>query len=455
MQVSGDLAGAGKRLGARVLTIYGGRAYEPQIEALRKGVDVVVGTPGRLLDLAQQGHLRARPRRASWCSTRPTRCSTSASCPTSRSCWPWCRPRRQTMLFSATMPGPIVALARQFLEPADPDPRRARHRARRAPSHVDQFAYRAHAMDKVELLARVLQARDRGLTLIFTRTKRTAAEGRRRSRATAASPPPPSTATSARAPASRRCARSAPARSTCWSPPTSPPAASTSRASRTSINYQAPEDEMTYVHRIGRTARAGAPGTAITLVDWDDIPRWKLICDELGLPFHEPVETYSTSPHLYLELDIPEGVRARCRAASAPAPAWTPRSSRTSAAATQPRRTDATRAGTARRDSGTGRRPRGREAGPPATDRRDAARPARARARTRTAAAVPSDDAAGDAAHDSGERRRADHPRGDHARRRRRPRRVAPPRGEAPAARPARRDRRGARWRRGHGSDGA
>jgi superfamily II DNA/RNA helicase len=73
------------------------------------------------------------------------------------------------------------------------------------------------------------------------------------------------------------------------------------------INYQAPEDEMTYIHRIGRTARAGKTGTAITLVDWDDVPRWKLICDELDLPFHEPVETYSTSPHVYFELDIPEG----------------------------------------------------------------------------------------------------------------------------------------------------
>jgi superfamily II DNA/RNA helicase len=72
------------------------------------------------------------------------------------------------------------------------------------------------------------------------------------------------------------------------------------------INYQAPEDEMTYVHRIGRTARAGASGTAVTLVDWDDIPRWKLVCDKLELPFHDPSETYSTSPHLYLELDIPQ-----------------------------------------------------------------------------------------------------------------------------------------------------
>jgi superfamily II DNA/RNA helicase len=66
---------------------------------------------------------------------------------------------------------------------------------------------------------------------------------------------------------------------------------------------------MTYVHRIGRTARAGASGTAITLVDWDDIPRWKLVCDKLELPFHEPVETYSTSQHLYLELDIPQDAK--------------------------------------------------------------------------------------------------------------------------------------------------
>ena len=148
--------------------------------------------------------------------------------------------QRQTMLFSATMPGPIVALARSFLD--QPIQIRAEHGDDTLPTteHVDQFAYRAHAMDKVEVLARVLQARGRGLTMIFTRTKRTAAEGRRRARSTAGSPPPPSTATSARAPASRRCARSAPARSTCWSPPTSPPAASTSRASPTSINYQAP-----------------------------------------------------------------------------------------------------------------------------------------------------------------------------------------------------------------------
>src|SRR5213076_530172 len=57
VQVASDLERAGRRRGVRVLTVYGGRAYEPQIEALTKGIEVVVGTPGRLLDLAQQKHL--------------------------------------------------------------------------------------------------------------------------------------------------------------------------------------------------------------------------------------------------------------------------------------------------------------------------------------------------------------------------------------------------------------
>jgi superfamily II DNA/RNA helicase len=71
------------------------------------------------------------------------------------------------------------------------------------------------------------------------------------------------------------------------------------------INYQCPEDEKTYVHRIGRTGRAGREGVAITLVDWDDEPRWKLISDVLVLGMPEPAETYSTSEHLFSDLDIP------------------------------------------------------------------------------------------------------------------------------------------------------
>ena len=62
---------------------------------------------------------------------------------------------------------------------------------------------------------------------------------------------------------------------------------------------------------MGRTGRAGNKGTAVTFVDWDDMPRWGLINKALGLSVPEPVETYSSSPHLFEELDIPEGTKGR------------------------------------------------------------------------------------------------------------------------------------------------
>jgi superfamily II DNA/RNA helicase len=71
------------------------------------------------------------------------------------------------------------------------------------------------------------------------------------------------------------------------------------------INYQIPEDEQAYVHRIGRTGRAGKTGIAVTLVDWDELPRWTMIDKALGLETPDPAETYSNSPHLYAELGIP------------------------------------------------------------------------------------------------------------------------------------------------------
>jgi len=77
------------------------------------------------------------------------------------------------------------------------------------------------------------------------------------------------------------------------------------------INFQCPEDEKTYLHRTGRTGRAGNKGTAVTFVDWDDVPRWRLIDKALELGVPEPVETYSSSEHLYADLDIPQGTKGR------------------------------------------------------------------------------------------------------------------------------------------------
>jgi len=304
VQVAADLTSAGARLGARVLTIYGGRAYEPQIDSLRRGVDVVVGTPGRLLDLAQQGHLTLDSARILVLDEADEMLDLGFL-PDIEKLLALVPAGRQTMLFSATMPGPIVSLARQFL--TQPVQIRAEQDVQHtSTAHVQQFAYRAHAMDKAELLSRVLQARGRGLALIFTRTKRTAAKvaDDLEERGFAAAAIHGDLGQGAREQA-LRAFRSGKV----------DVLVATDVAARGLdvegithvVNYQAPEDAMTYVHRIGRTARAGAEGTAVTFVDWDDVPRWKLVCDALDLPFHEPVETYSTSPHLLIDLDIPEG----------------------------------------------------------------------------------------------------------------------------------------------------
>jgi superfamily II DNA/RNA helicase len=213
---------------------------------------------------------------------------------------------RQTMLFSATMPGPIVALARQFL--IQPIQIRAEQETSiPSTSHVDQFAYRAHAMDKAEMLSRILQARERGLALIFTRTKRTAQKvsDDLEDRGFAAAAIHGDLGQGAR----EQALRAFRAGKVDVLVATDVAARGLDVEGITHVvNYQAPEDAMTYVHRIGRTARAGRKGSSVTFVDWDDIPRWKLICDTLDLPFHEPTETYSTSPHLLHDLDIPEGV---------------------------------------------------------------------------------------------------------------------------------------------------
>ena len=388
VQVSGDLAAAGKKLGARVVTIYGGRAYEPQVEALRRGIDVVVGTPGRLLDLAQQGHL-VLGGVGILVLDEADEMLDLGFLPDIEKLLAMLPDTRQTMLFSATMPGPIVALARQFLK--QPIQIRA-EQGNETPStdHVDQFAYRAHSMDKPELLARVLQARDRGLTLIFTRTKRSAAKVSDDliDRGFAVAAVHGDLGQGAREQALR-----------AFRTGKVDVLVATDVAARGLdvegithvVNYQAPDDEMTYVHRIGRTARAGASGTSITLVDWEDMPRWKLICDALGLPFHEPSETYSTSEHLYLELDIPREVGPRL-----------PRAERTRAGldaetledlgGRKPRESAPSHGRDSR--SGGGRSGDGRSSDRPAADRPAADRPARTstpRTRNRTRGAQRSD----------------------------------------------------------------
>ena len=306
VQVAKDLENAGSVRGIRVVTIYGGRAFEPQVETLRRGVDVVVGTPGRLLDLARQGHLDLSAVSVLVLDEADEMLDLGFL-PDVERILEQITGERQTMLFSATMPGPVVAMARRFMK--QPTHIRAEEPdENRTVPNTKIFVYRAHSMDKGEVLARILQAEGRGLTMVFCRTKRTcdkvAADMVDRGFAAAAVHGDLGQG------AREQALRAFRAGKIDVLVATDVAARGIDVADVTHVvNYQCPEDEKVFLHRIGRTGRAGANGVAVTFVDWDDSPKWGLINKALDLTFPEPVETYSSSPHLFSDQNIPVGTK--------------------------------------------------------------------------------------------------------------------------------------------------
>ncbi|GAA1080026.1 superfamily II DNA/RNA helicase [Nocardiopsis composta] len=308
--MAADLSTAGKRTGARILTVYGGRAYEPQIDGLKNGVDIVVGTPGRLLDLEKQKYLNLGGV-AAVVLDEADKMLDLGFLPDIERILKRIPDERQAMLFSATMPSEIVGLSRRYLtRPThvragdDDEP------GQTTTSHIDQYVYRTHQMDKGEMLARLLQAEGRGLSMVFCQTKRACDKvaGDLKARGFAAAAVHGDLGQSQRERALRAfrngkidvlVATDVAARGLDVDDVTHV------------VNYECPDDEKTYTHRIGRTGRAGRSGTAVTFVDWREIARWKLINAALELSFPDPEETYSTSPHFFEQLGIPEGTKGR------------------------------------------------------------------------------------------------------------------------------------------------
>ena len=309
VQVAKDLEAASTKRSVRIVQLYGGRAYEPQVKALEQGVEVVVGTPGRMIDLLKQGFLDLT-RAQCVVLDEADEMLDLGFLPDVEKLLARTPAVRHTMLFSATMPGAVVAMARRYMKQPthiranDPDD------GGQTVKNIKQVVYRAHALDKVEVLARILQSEGRGLSIVFARTKRTAAKvaDELADRGFASGAIHGDLGQGAREQALRAfrsgkidvlVATDVAARGIDVDEVTHV------------VNYQCPEDEKTYLHRTGRTGRAGHKGTAVTFVDWDDMPRWSLINKALDLDIPEPVETYSTSPHLYTDLDIPEGTKGR------------------------------------------------------------------------------------------------------------------------------------------------
>jgi len=291
-----------------VVAIYGGKAYEGQIEQLRAGAQIVVGTPGRLIDLAGQGLLDLSNATEVVLDEADKMLDLGFLADIEK-IFQKVAQKRHTQLFSATMPGPIVALARRFMSnpihirASDPDEGLTQ-------ANIRHIIYRAHQLDKDEVIGRILQAEGRGKTVIFTRTKRQAQrlvdelgdrgfsvggvhgdmgqEQRERSMA----------------------AFKAGKRDVMVATDVAARGIDVNDVSHV-INHTIPDDEKTYLHRVGRTGRAGREGIAVTFVDWDDLHKWALINRALDFGQPEPVETYSTSPHLFEDLNIPEGTKGR------------------------------------------------------------------------------------------------------------------------------------------------
>ncbi len=314
MQVSKDLQVASTVRKVRVLTVYGGVGYEPQLDALASGVDVVVGTPGRLLDLANRGSLDL-----SWLRMlvldEADEMLDLGFLPDVERLISMAPEDRQMLMFSATMPSAIVSLARAHLH--QPINVRAEgHDAQATVPDTTQFVYQAHNLDKPEIIARILQSNDVDKVMVFCKTKRAAQRlsDDLEDRGFAAASIHGDLNQAMREKALKRfragevkvlVATDVAARGI-----------DVTGVSHV-VNHECPEDAKTYVHRIGRTGRAGNKGVAVTLVDWSDVVRWKVINKALDLDFDDPVETYSTSPNLYTDLDIPEGTKGKLAGAVA------------------------------------------------------------------------------------------------------------------------------------------
>ena len=308
VQVYEDIDALTRNRPTSVVAIYGGKAYEGQIEQLKAGAQIVVGTPGRLIDLAGQ-RLLDLSHATEVVLDEADKMLDLGFLPDIEKIFQKVPPIRHTQLFSATMPGPIVTLARRFMSNPihiranDPDEGLTQ-------ANIRHLVYRAHSLDKDEVIARILQSEGRGKTVVFTRTKRAAQrlldELSDRGFNTGAVHGDMSQESRERSMAAFKAGK----KDVLIATDVAARGIDVDDVTHV-INHTIPDDEKTYLHRAGRTGRAGKTGIAVTFVDWEDLHKWALINRALEFGQPEPVETYSSSPHLFAELGIPEGTKGR------------------------------------------------------------------------------------------------------------------------------------------------
>jgi superfamily II DNA/RNA helicase len=300
VQVHEDLK-VGAEKGLTTISVYGGTPYEAQIEALTTGVHVVVGTPGRLLDHLNRGNLDLSEVRTLVLDEADEMLD-MGFLPDVERLIEACNPERHSMLFSATMPTEIVKLARRYM--SHPTFTRADTEQHETAPNVEQHFFTVHRMDKPRVLARILQSPNRGGAYVFVRTKMMAdrlvdeLEGltipavavhgdlRQQTR-------------------EKNLDRFRDGRAdvlVC----TEVAARGIDVAGVTHVvNYDCPDDEKMYLHRIGRTARAGQAGVAVTFAEFNEVDRLNVIRKAVGATDTEAKQIFSTSDELTELFDLP------------------------------------------------------------------------------------------------------------------------------------------------------
>jgi ATP-dependent RNA helicase RhlE len=261
----------GRHLDVSAAAVYGGVGMEPQTRALTRGVDIVVATPGRLLDHMERGHVDFS-RLEVLVLDEADRMLDMGFAPDVRRILRTLPEERQTLLFSATISPEVDALARSALSGhASVEIGR---RAQTAEG-IEHVIVAADKLKKKDVLAAILQAKPAGQTLIFTRTKYGADKlvtFLRRTGITA------SAIHGDKAQSHRTRTLDA------FRAGTAEVLVATDIAARgidvdgirMVVNFDVPNDAEVYVHRVGRTARAGARGLALTLLSPDE---WLLMGD--------------------------------------------------------------------------------------------------------------------------------------------------------------------------------
>jgi ATP-dependent RNA helicase RhlE len=264
-QIGDEFGRYGRHTGLSHTVIFGGVGQGPQAQALRRGVDILVATPGRLWDLMTQNLVRLSDVEV-LVIDEADRLLDDGFLPALRRIVAKVPKERQTLFFSATMPPALRPVADQMLRSpvrVDATP------VASTPDLVDQSVYFVAAKDKRALLSHLLDGNDVTRAIVFTRTKRGAdrvarhlAGGKVRAEAIHGD----------KSQGARERALLGLRQGSVRVLVATDVASRGLHVEDVShvINYEMPDDPEAYVHRIGRTARAGRMGTAFSLCSWDE-----------------------------------------------------------------------------------------------------------------------------------------------------------------------------------------